>query len=184
MLKFTPKTRQNKQLCRIHARGQRHGKHVRLQPPAGAVAVLVAHSQRRQHHGNTEVICHWQPVLQLVGNVLAPNRPLNCLSNILSCFSIVFCPSFACLSASHLAYSLDVARYAFNTMADNMLNNKQNLSDANARFGLNHFRQLTFWNITMFATDKWGRFSVYIVSLYNTFVHERCGYLGFSSQRW
>ncbi|RKW62510.1 MAG: hypothetical protein D8H98_03420 [Prevotella sp.] len=58
--------------------------------------------------------------------------------------SIVFCPSFACLSASYLPYSLDVARYAFNTMADNMLNNKQNLSGANARFGLNHFRQLTF----------------------------------------
>ena len=37
---------------------QQHGKHVRLQPPTRAVTRHAAHAQRRQHHANTEVICH------------------------------------------------------------------------------------------------------------------------------
>jgi len=36
----------------IQAHGQRHGKHVRLRPPARAVAGHAANGQRRQHHAN------------------------------------------------------------------------------------------------------------------------------------
>ena len=73
---------------------------------------------------------------------ITPQQAIKPLIKYFKLFSIAFRPSFACLSASYLPYSHDVARYAFNTMADNMLNNKQNLSGANAQFGLNHFRQL------------------------------------------
>ena len=51
MLNFLPKTRQN-YLCCIHEYGQLDGKHVRLRPPAWAVAGHAAHGQRRRHHGN------------------------------------------------------------------------------------------------------------------------------------
>ena len=43
-------------------------------------------------------------------------------------FSIDFCSSFVCLSASCLSCSLDVARYAFKNKTGNMLNNTQNLN--------------------------------------------------------
>ncbi len=46
MLNFLLETRQ-KRLCRIHARGQRHRKHVRLQLPTRAFAGHAAHGQRR-----------------------------------------------------------------------------------------------------------------------------------------
>ena len=69
MLNYPLKTGQ-KRLCRVHAHEQQHGKHVRLQPPARAIAGHIAHGQRRQHHGSAEVICHWQPVFWLVENVL------------------------------------------------------------------------------------------------------------------
>ena len=64
MLKFLPKTRQ-KRLCRVPVHKYQHGKHVSLQPQARAVAGHTAHGQRRQHHGNAEVICHRQPVFNL-----------------------------------------------------------------------------------------------------------------------
>ncbi len=69
MLNYPLKTGQ-KRLCRVHAHEQQHGKHVRLQPPARAIAGHIAHGQRRQHHGSAEVISHWQPVFWLVENVL------------------------------------------------------------------------------------------------------------------
>ena len=51
MLNFLLKTRQN-YLCCMHEHGQLDGKHVRLRPPARAVAGHAAHGQRRRHHGN------------------------------------------------------------------------------------------------------------------------------------
>ena len=51
MLNFLPKIRQN-YLCCIHEYGQLDGKHVRLRPPARAVAGHAAHAQRRRYHGN------------------------------------------------------------------------------------------------------------------------------------
>ena len=51
MLIFLPKIRQI-YLCCIHLHGQLDGKHVRLRPPARAVAGHAAHGQRRRHHGN------------------------------------------------------------------------------------------------------------------------------------
>ena len=57
MLKFLLKIIQ-KRLLRTHARGQRHGKHVRLLLPARAFVGHAAHGQRKQHHGNGETICH------------------------------------------------------------------------------------------------------------------------------
>ncbi len=57
MLKFLLKIIQ-KRLLRTHARGQRHGKHVRLLLPARAFVGHAAHGQRKQHHGNAETICH------------------------------------------------------------------------------------------------------------------------------
>ena len=55
----------------LHTRAsvQRRREHVRLLPPAQSVAGHAAHGQRRQHHANAEVICHWQPGSQLVENV-------------------------------------------------------------------------------------------------------------------
>ena len=46
--------------------GQRHRKHVRLRPPARAVA---GHATHILHHANAEVICHLQPSFQLVESV-------------------------------------------------------------------------------------------------------------------
>ena len=51
MLIFLPKIRQI-HLCCIHLHGKLDGKHVRLRPPAWAVAGHAAHGQRRRHHGN------------------------------------------------------------------------------------------------------------------------------------
>ena len=51
MLIFLPKIRQINSCC-IHLHGQLDGKHVRLRPPAWAVAGHAAHGQRRRHHGN------------------------------------------------------------------------------------------------------------------------------------
>ena len=51
MLIFLLKTRQ-KYLCCIHEHEQLDGKHVRLRPPARAVAGHAVHGQRRRHHGN------------------------------------------------------------------------------------------------------------------------------------
>ncbi len=51
MLIFLPKIRQT-YLCCIHLHGQLDGKHVRLRPPARAVAGHAAHGQQRRHHGN------------------------------------------------------------------------------------------------------------------------------------
>ena len=51
MLNFSPKIRQI-YLCCIHLHGQLDGKHVRLRPPARAVAGHAAHAQRRRYHGN------------------------------------------------------------------------------------------------------------------------------------
>ena len=51
MLIFLQKTRQNYLYC-IHAHEQLDGKHVRLRPPARAVAEHAVHGQRRRHHGN------------------------------------------------------------------------------------------------------------------------------------
>ena len=42
----------------ISAHGQQQGKHVRLQPPAQAVAGHAVYKQRKQHHENAEVIGH------------------------------------------------------------------------------------------------------------------------------
>ena len=50
---------------RIRAFGQRHGKHVRLLPPARAVVGHAAHGLRKRHHGNAEVIGHWQLAFNL-----------------------------------------------------------------------------------------------------------------------
>ena len=55
MLNFLLKTRQ-KQLCRIYAREQQHGKHVRLRPAGRAVAGHTAHDQGKQFRGNAETI--------------------------------------------------------------------------------------------------------------------------------
>ena len=44
---------------------QRHGKYIRLQRPAQAVAGHAAHGQRQQQHGNAEVISLWQAVFCL-----------------------------------------------------------------------------------------------------------------------
>ena len=51
MLNFLLKTRQNYLYC-IHLHGKLDEKHVRLRPPARAVAGHAAHGQRRRHHGN------------------------------------------------------------------------------------------------------------------------------------
>ena len=51
MLNFSPKVRQI-YLCCIHLHGKLDGKHVRLRPPAWAVAGHAAHGQRRRYHGN------------------------------------------------------------------------------------------------------------------------------------
>ena len=64
MLNFQPKTRQ-KRLCRIHAHGQWHGKHVRLRLTTQAVAGHAAHGQLGQNYGNAEVIRHREPVFDL-----------------------------------------------------------------------------------------------------------------------
>ena len=69
MLNFSPKIRQI-YLCRIHLHGQLDGKHVRLRPPARAVAGHAAHGQRSLHHAKAEVICHLQPVFWHVENAL------------------------------------------------------------------------------------------------------------------
>ena len=53
-------------------------------------------------------------------------------------FYVVFIapsPSFVCLSASCLSYCFDVVHYAFKNKIGNMLNNTQNLSGSNDRFG-------------------------------------------------
>ena len=49
MLKFLLKTRQKYLRC-IYAHGQRQGKHVRLRPPARAVAGHAAHGQWRRNY--------------------------------------------------------------------------------------------------------------------------------------
>ena len=69
MLNFLLKTRQN-YLCCIHLHGQLDGKHVRLRPPARAVAGHAAHGQRSLHHAKAEVICHLQTVFWHVENAL------------------------------------------------------------------------------------------------------------------
>ncbi|MFC2814527.1 MAG: hypothetical protein ACFN4S_12050, partial [Prevotella conceptionensis] len=58
------KNRQNR-LGRMRAFVQRHGKHVRLLPPARAVVGNAAHGQQGLHHGNADVIGHWQVVFNL-----------------------------------------------------------------------------------------------------------------------
>ena len=50
---------------RMRAFVQRHGKHVRLLPPARAVVGNAAHGQQGLHHGNADVIGHWQVVFNL-----------------------------------------------------------------------------------------------------------------------
>ena len=53
--------------------------------------------------------------------------------------SIVSCPSFICLSASCLSYSLGVARYAFKNTAGNMLNNQtKSVQALTTDLGLRH----------------------------------------------
>ena len=51
MLNFMLKVIQNR-LCGMRAHGQRHGKHVRLRPPARTVAGHAANGQRRQYHAD------------------------------------------------------------------------------------------------------------------------------------
>ena len=63
------KTRQRGCVAYTHM-GNGHGKHVRLQPPARAVAGHAAHDQRRQYHGNVGVTRHRQLIFCLEGNVL------------------------------------------------------------------------------------------------------------------
>ena len=50
----------------MHAHRQRYRKHLRLRPPARAVAKHAAHAQRRQYYANAEVIGHRKPVFWLV----------------------------------------------------------------------------------------------------------------------
>ena len=69
MLNSLLKTRQNR-LGRMRAFVQRHGKHVRLLPPARAGIGHAAHDQRRRHHGNAEGILTLTAGFQLVGHVL------------------------------------------------------------------------------------------------------------------
>ena len=53
--------------------------------------------------------------------------------------SIVSSPSFVCLSAFSLSYSLDVARYAFKNTTGNMLNNQTKAVQAlTTDLGLRH----------------------------------------------
>jgi len=65
MLNFLLKTRQ-KQLCRIYAREQQHGKHVRLRPAGRAVAGHAAHDQRktlsrkRRSHLDFPFVSSWE----------------------------------------------------------------------------------------------------------------------------
>ena len=56
-------------MLHTRASGQRHREYVCLLPPVQTVAGHAAHGQRRQHHANAEIICHWQPGSQLVENV-------------------------------------------------------------------------------------------------------------------
>lgn len=67
---------------------------------------------------------------------LKSNWSIRPLINYFGGVSIVSCSFFVCLSAYCLSYSLNVALYAFTNKIGNMLNNTQNLSDSNARFGL------------------------------------------------
>ena len=69
MLNFLLETRQNYLYC-IHAHEHLDGKHIRLRPPARAVAGHAAHGQRSLHHAKAEVICHLQPVFWHVENAL------------------------------------------------------------------------------------------------------------------
>ena len=53
--------------------------------------------------------------------------------------SIASCPSFVCLSASCLSYSLDEDRYAFKNTTGNMLNNQTKAVQAlTTDLGLRH----------------------------------------------
>ena len=53
--------------------------------------------------------------------------------------SIVSCPSFICLSASCLSYSLDEDRYAFKNTTGNMLNNQtKSVQALTTDLGLRH----------------------------------------------
>ena len=54
VLNLLLKTRQ-KQLCRIRAHGQRHGKRVRLRLTTQAVTGHTAHGLRKQNHGKAKV---------------------------------------------------------------------------------------------------------------------------------
>ncbi len=68
MLKFLRKVRQSDYAActREWATAQR----TRALATASASSCRACcHGQRRQHHANAEVICHWQPGAQLVENV-------------------------------------------------------------------------------------------------------------------
>ena len=59
-VKFLTENKTKQIMPRTRAKGNGDGKHVCLQPPAQAVAAHAAHSQRRLHQANAEVIGHWQ----------------------------------------------------------------------------------------------------------------------------
>ena len=65
MLKSLPKIRQNDSVAYTRI-GNGTENTFALQPPTQTVAGYAAHGQRRQHHANVKVICHWQPVSWLV----------------------------------------------------------------------------------------------------------------------
>jgi len=65
MLKFLLKTRQKKTIIPYMYAWQQHGKQIRLQRPAQALAGHAAHGQRQQHHANAEVSGHRQAVFSL-----------------------------------------------------------------------------------------------------------------------
>ena len=59
-VKFLTENKTTQIMPRTRAKGNSDGMLVSLQPPAQAVAAHAAHSQRRQHHANAEVIGHRQ----------------------------------------------------------------------------------------------------------------------------
>ena len=61
MLNPLLKTRQ-KQLCRIYAHGQWHGKRVLFATARREELQACSLRTTGVYHGNAEVICHWQPV--------------------------------------------------------------------------------------------------------------------------
>jgi len=77
-VKFLTENKTKQIMPRTRAKGNGDGKHVCLQPPAQAVAAHAAHSQRRLHQANAEVIGHRQMGFGLysVHQMVSPMPPL------------------------------------------------------------------------------------------------------------